>query len=123
LWDQFFEALHNAATNGMRHMAIILLKRGAAVDAPSGRGAPLQLSACVGSVKCAEALLAAGANPNARCETAPQSALDIAAFKSYGEAIKLLLEYGAGVNLAGGFGHTPLIQAAKKGILTFEKIC
>ena len=109
------KALHSAAANGMWHMVTILLKRGAAVDAPSGRGTPLQLSAWVGSVKCAEALLAAGANPNARCERAPRSALGTAAFGSHGKVVKLLLEYGADVNLADGFGRTPLMEAAKNG--------
>jgi len=68
------KAPHEAAANGMWHMVTILLQRGAIVDSLSGRGTPLQLSACVGSVKCAEALLAAGANLNAKCEDAPQSA-------------------------------------------------
>jgi ankyrin repeat protein len=109
------KALHKAAANGMWHMVTILLKHGAAIDAPSDRGTPLQLSACVGSVKCAEALLAAGANPNARCQKALESALGIAAFESHGKVVKVLLEYGADVNLADGFGQTPLMQAAKKG--------
>jgi ankyrin repeat protein len=109
------KALHKAAANGMWHMVTILLKHGAAVDASSGLGTPLQLSAWVGSVKCAEALLAAGANPNAKCEKALQSALGIAAFISYRKVVKLLLEYGASVNQADGVGQTPLIQAAKKG--------
>src|ERR1700733_4290098 len=57
---------------GRWHMVTILLKCGAAVYAPRGRGTPLQLSAYVDSVKCAEAL-ATRANLNARCERAPQS--------------------------------------------------
>jgi hypothetical protein len=66
-------------------MVTILLKCGAAVYAPRGRGTPLQLSAYVDSVKCAEAL-ATRANLNARCERAPQSTLGIAAFESHGES-------------------------------------
>ena len=96
-------------------MVNILLKRGAVVDAPSDLGTPLQISACVGSVKCAEFLVAAGANPNAKCERAPQSPLGRVAFRSHGKVVKLLLEYGADVDLADGLGCTPLMCAAGYG--------
>jgi ankyrin repeat protein len=109
------KALHHAAANGMWHMVTILLKHGAAVDALSGLGTPLQLSAWVGSVKCAEALLAAGANPNAKCEKVLLSALGTAAFVGYRKVVEVLLEYGASVNQADGVGQTPLIRAAKQG--------
>jgi ankyrin repeat protein len=96
----------------MWHMVNILLKRGTVVDAPSDLKTPLQISASFGSVKCAEALLAAGANSDAKCKRAPQSALGRAAFRRHGKVVKLVLEYGADVDLADGFGCTPLMWAA-----------
>lgn len=114
-------ALHIAAADGMWHMVALFLRHGATVDAPSGRGTALQLSAWVGSDRCAELLLAAGANPDAKSEDAPSTALCRGAFGGHSMVVTLLLDYGARVNTTNYTGWTALMYAAQEGHLDICK--
>ena len=86
-----------------------------------GAGATALDFACVhGAVECAELLLRAGADPNARTARlhgAPQDgrmcALDLAASAGHLGIIRVLLRARARVNARNGYGWTPLHWAAE----------
>lgn len=114
--------LHMAAANVMHHIATLLLRKGAEIDAPSDYGTPLcvairQPQCC----KCVEALLVAGANVNYRggdnLETPLIVACAIDDHETARIVVDLLLLYGAVVDLTNNDGYTPLMMAADMGHL------
>ena len=79
------------------------------------------LSAVVGCIEKAEALLEIGADP---CTTdrMGKDALHIAAELNHHEMVRWLLDMGMNINSLNAFGHTPLIEACKSGSTEAVKI-
>jgi ankyrin repeat protein len=85
-----------AAESGDSELIEVLLKAGATVDAANDSGTtPLMIAAASGSTSAVAALLAHGANVNAREKTYGQTALFFAAGRDRAEAVRFLLSKGA----------------------------
>lgn len=114
-------ALHIAATFNMWHIVTLLLRRGAAIDAPSDAGTALRRAVLWNCRKCVETLLAAGADANAKGKADLDPPLFVACNTVDHETARyladLLLDHGAAVDLTDDDGVTPLILAATGGHL------
>jgi ankyrin repeat protein len=107
--------LLDAAKEGEKDTAELLLAKGAAVDAKDNSGCtPLTWAAIQGHRDVAELLLAHGANVNARSSSG-QTALQSAAMNGHKDVAELLLTHGAEINAPDNCGITPLHWAAGNG--------
>jgi hypothetical protein len=106
LWSPLGEAGHRGRIGIMR----LLLKKGADVDDLDRRGATYLASYGFFNTRVMKLLLEAHANPNARDEG--ETALMHASFYGYEDAVKLLIQYHADVNLVDHKGRTALMHAA-----------
>lgn len=98
-------------------VARLLIERGADVNAASKntqRVAPLHSAVSRRQTMIAEALLAAGANPNAR-QQAGVTPLHQAAHNGHAEMVRLLLAHGADPHARMDDGRTPLAMAIETG--------
>jgi ankyrin repeat protein len=110
-------ALHWAAANGDGELAALLLESGAKADAPTRIGSytPLHVAAKEGHVAVLRALVGAHANVGAATTTGA-TALHFAASSGNVEAITILLDHGADVNVREPeWEQTPLMFAAALG--------
>jgi ankyrin repeat protein len=106
-------ALHAAALNNRVDDALRLIRRGLPVDVPDRVGTtPLMVAAAFGNVDVAEALLDAGANPNAHDAANGTAPLHFAALAGHAAIVRLLLGRGAAIAIRDGHGESPLHYAA-----------
>ena len=80
---------------------------------PASKSTRLQKAAQKGDIKAVKALLAAGAEVNAKTKKGSWTPLHYAAWFGHTEVVKLLLEAGAKVNARDNYGKTPLCRAAR----------
>lgn len=112
--------LHTAAFRDQKETAMLLLVRGANVNARESHGStPLHLAASEGHKdgghkEMAELLLANGADVNAK-NSDGMTPLHTAARRGHAEVAGLLLAGGADVNAANDCGATPLHEVAERG--------
>jgi ankyrin repeat protein len=107
--------LLNAAQDGDKEAAELLLTRGATVDAKDNSGCtPLTWAAIQGHRDVADLLLAHGADVNARSSSG-QTALQSAAMNGHKDVAELLLAHGAKISAPDNCGITPLHWAAGNG--------
>jgi ankyrin repeat protein len=99
------EAEHT--TRGHELMAVALLERGADAFGGAPADPPLGLAIRLGWLRLAEALLAAGADPNAR-DGRGHTALHCAATLGREGALRVLIRHGASPALSAPDGQTPL---------------
>lgn len=108
------QIIHDAARMGSgADVARIIKENPAMRDARTGLGStPLHLAATNPDVSALKALLAAGADVNAK-DMDGNTALHMAAYTNRIEAAKILLEAGADVNIKTTAGRTPMAMARK----------
>lgn len=108
------QIIHDAARIGSgAEVAKILKENPAMRDARTGLGStPLHLAATNSDVTAVKALLAAGADVNAK-DMDNNTPLHMAAYTNQVEATKVLLEAGADVNVVSSGGRTPMAMARK----------
>ncbi|MDO9065118.1 MAG: ankyrin repeat domain-containing protein [Sulfuricella sp.] len=108
------QIIHDAARMGSgADVARIIKENPAMRDARTGLGStPLHLAATKPDVSALKALLAAGANVNAKDDDG-NTPLHMAAYTNRIEAAKVLLEAGADVNAKTTAGRTPMAMARK----------
>ena len=94
-------------TRGHEQLALSLLERGADAFGGAPADPPLGLAIRLGWLRLAEALLAAGADPNAR-DGRGHTALHCAATLGREGALRVLIRHGASPALAAPDGQTPL---------------
>lgn len=81
---------------------------------PLDRWTPLAIATVNGHVACARALLATGANANAK-GVGGRTPLQLAIGRDNAELVRLLIESGADVNALDARGRTPLLLAVRLG--------
>jgi len=108
------QMIHDAARMGSgAEVAKIIKENPAMRDARTGLGStPLHLAATNPDVSAVKALLAAGANVNAKDDDG-NTPLHMAAYTNRIENAKVLLEAGADVNVVSSGGRTPMAMARK----------
>jgi len=108
------QMVHDAARlGGGADIEKILKANPAMRDARTGLGStPLHLAATNPNVSALKALLAAGANVNAKDDDG-NTPLHMAAYTNQIEHAKVLLEAGADVNVVSSGGRTPMAMARK----------
>jgi ankyrin repeat protein len=108
--------LSEACLNGNGAMVDLLLKAGADANGtlPSGE-TMLMIASRTGKVEAVRALIAAGANVNAKESRGQQTALMWAAAEGNGEAVGALLHAGAELNTRVDSGFTAYLFAVREG--------
>jgi ankyrin repeat protein len=108
------QIIHDAARIGSGAQVAGIIKENPAMrDARTGLGStPLHLAATNPDVTAVKALLAAGADVNAK-DMDGNTPLHMAAYTNRIEATKVLLEAGADVNVVSSGGRTPMAMARK----------
>ena len=105
-------ALHWAAMNDSKEIVDLLLYAGATVKPLTRLGGytPLHLAARSGRANIVQALLAAGSDPD-EFTTTGVTAVHFAAQANSGDAVRILAEHGADMNVPDAFqSRTPLIS-------------
>lgn len=116
--QRHFTPLWSALAGGARHVAKILLARGARVVNPGAAVTSLRLAVEHGLLELAQLLIAKGVDVSARSRDGRQ-AIHLAAGKTgAAKLIALLLEKGVKVNATDAQGNTPL-HVASRGVLRF----
>jgi ankyrin repeat protein len=98
----------------MRRLMWVILAAGCALTAACDKNTPLMDKVVAGDTAAVSALIAKGADVNAK-NNYGWTALSHAARAGNAELVKLLLAHGADVNARDGSGWTPLMRAAMKG--------
>jgi len=98
----------------MRHRAWLVLVMGCMLMAGCDKNTPLMDKVVAGDSAAVSALIAKGADVNAR-NNYGWTALSHAARAGNAELVKLLLAHGADINARDKSGWTPLMRAAMKG--------
>jgi ankyrin repeat protein len=108
------QMIHDAARMGSGADVTKIIKENPAMrDARTGLGStPLHLAATNPDVTAVKALLAAGANVNAKDDDG-NTPLHMAAYTNRIAVAKVLLEAGADVNVVSSGGRTPMAMARK----------
>lgn len=115
--------LHRACENGQAELVARLLGAGADPNAAQANGVtPLLIAARTGRVGILKALLARGAIVNAVPPSTGQTALMWAASEAHHDAMRELIEAGAGVRASSKTGFTPLLFTARNGDIDGAKL-
>jgi ankyrin repeat protein len=102
-------ALHLAVFHGDAMLVRAVLAAGAHVDARDANGmTPLMIVAGTGACDIAQALLQAGADPNAANGPLHFRPVHLATFTGTPEMLGVLLDYGANPSAGDSWGRTPL---------------
>ena len=116
LYNMTFTLLHYAARTGKYHIAELLLKHGAKVDAQAHyRTTPLLEAAEAGKTDLVELLLNAGADINHMGTMSYDRPLTIAARNGHLTTVQTLIARGAKVNQKNFDGNTALMEATQAG--------
>ncbi|GAB1355016.1 hypothetical protein MASR1M12_37560 [Erysipelotrichia bacterium] len=108
--------LHIAALNGRKEIALLLLRRGASLEARNQSGATPLLMSFERHPGAALALLEAGADPQVRLAGIDASALHLASMQDEDtEVLKFLVHHGVSIESRDVVGATPLLWAAHNG--------
>ena len=114
--DCHAKTLHEAAQTGdldsVNHFITVHM---ANVNVKSNGRTPLHLAASRGHVSIVSALIAAGANVNAKDNFRGETPLQYAASGGHISIVSALIAAGAGVNFKDNYGKTPLHLAASGG--------
>lgn len=116
--DELFDAVKARDVAGVQ----AALSNGADVNQADLSGSALHLAVGMGSVEVAEALIAAGADLEAKGEPAGAHPLHVAAKVNDPAIAALLIDHGAKVEAADGEGRTPLMVAAVSGNLETTEV-
>ena len=104
--------LHYAVQNGCTKIALMLISRGADIEAENKyKQTPLFYAVVYNHIETAEMLLKKEANPNAKDDLigAP---LHIASGHGYTKMVNILIDYDADIRIRDKYGLTPLHHAA-----------
>jgi len=113
-------ALHEAVRLGYLEVVKALIAKGADTNQPDKYGnTPFHLAAIHDKVKVLQALLEAGADPNAKNSKTGLTALHEAVEEGHLEVIKELIAKGADINQTDNKGNTPLHTAVS---ITFSSL-
>ena len=106
--------LHRAAAAGNVQVAKILIDNGANVNMRGYLGrVPLHDVASSGSAELTTLLMENNADPAARDDYTRITPMHVAATFGYIDVIKVLLKYGADINIGNRYGDTPLHKSAE----------
>ncbi|XP_039985315.1 cyclin-dependent kinase 4 inhibitor C [Xiphias gladius] len=111
------DKLCNASANGNLCEVLFLLQNGADVNGFNTYKRTALQVVKLGSTAVAEALLAAGANPDVRDPVLSLTVTHDAAREGFVDTVSVLMRHGANVNLADERGNLPLHLAAGEGHL------
>ncbi|KAK1164193.1 cyclin-dependent kinase 4 inhibitor C-like isoform X1 [Acipenser oxyrinchus oxyrinchus] len=115
------DRLASASARGELKIVEMLLQNGANVNEKNAFGrTPLQVMK-LGNPSIAEALLKAKANPNERDPLFGLTVAHDAARDGFEDTLRVLVDYGADVNIQDSEGNLPLHLAAKEGNLDVVK--
>lgn len=115
-------ALWLACTNGNGALVEKLLQAGADPNAALLAGETALMAAAATSVDAVKALLAHGADVNAKEPRREQTALMGAVAKNRPDVARVLIEHGADVHARSKDGFTPLMFAAEQGDLASSEV-
>ncbi len=108
--------LHIAALNGRKEIALLLLQRGASLEAGNQNGATPLIKSFERHAGAAMALLEAGADPQVRLAGIDASTLHLASMQDADtEVLKFLVHHGISIESRDVVGATPLLWAAHNG--------
>ena len=109
-------SISDAAMRGDRASVLALIKQGADVNSPQGDGVTaLHWAARSADADLVKALVAAGANANARTEFGAYTPLHLAAERGAAPIVSALVAAGTPVDAKTSTGATPLMFAASSG--------
>nr|TKS03444.1 hypothetical protein D5086_0000154410 [Populus alba] len=111
--DSGLTPLHYAANSGLKKFLLLLILKGAEVDANANSGTPLKCAAIHGQKKAVKILLDNHANPNMIFDFIHPPLVASILASSF-DCVKLLLQAGADPNTC-SLGTTPLEVAASNG--------
>eukprot|EP01063_Lacrimia_lanifica_P024743 TRINITY_DN3259_c0_g1_i1.p1 TRINITY_DN3259_c0_g1~~TRINITY_DN3259_c0_g1_i1.p1 ORF type:complete len:540 (+),score=155.24 TRINITY_DN3259_c0_g1_i1:69-1688(+) len=119
-WEEATTPLHMAAANGHQEAMGVLLRRGAAADAADSTGlTPLHYASSRNDLPTIRTLLEHDANVNVPTGTSSMRPfLTPLHLATRPDVMRVLLTYGAAVNVRDMRGWTPLHEAASKGVLS-----
>ncbi len=116
--DELFDSVKAKDVAGVQ----AALSNGADVNQADLSGSALHLAVGMGNVEVAKALIAAGADLEAKGEPASAHPLHLAAQLNEPAIAALLIDHGAKVDAADGQGRTPLMVAAVNGNLKTAEV-
>lgn len=108
------QSIHTALTESVPARTLVLLERGANIEARNARGAtPLITAAAKGNLALVALLLKEGAQVDAQ-DREGNTALHEASFQSHPPCVEALLAAGAQTTIRNKLGFTPLHQAVRR---------
>lgn len=116
-------ALHIAAENNNKPIAVLLLSKGAEIDAQTEYfWTPLYSAVSASKETMSKFLIMKGANVKSSCKNSGRSILAVAIERGLIEITRILISKGAEVNSKDNLGATPLHAAAWHGQLEIAKL-
>ncbi|XP_036378535.1 cyclin-dependent kinase 4 inhibitor C [Megalops cyprinoides] len=113
--------LASASARGDLTEVEVILQNGADVNEKNAFGRTALQVMKLGNPAIAEALLKANADPNVRDPLGGLTVLHDTARDGYADTLRVLVEYGADVNMLDNEGNLPLHLAAREGNLDVVK--